>query len=154
MSSHDHGADGRCLSRASLYRAVIAAFRKAPRAANETRNDLMITRHISGSIHHRIVEHGDTVYIGGLVADDKTKDMKGQAEEIFAKLDKLLETAGTSKKKLLQVMVYSSDFNQKDGFNAAWKDWLAPEDMPVRAYLGVSDLSPNTLVEVVTIAAK
>lgn len=114
----------------------------------------MITRHISGPIHHRIVEHGDTVYIGGLVADDKTKDMKGQAEEIFAKLDKLLETAGTSKQKLLQVMVYSSDFNQKDGFNEAWKEWLAPEDMPVRAYLGVSDLSPNTLVEVVTIAAK
>lgn len=114
----------------------------------------MITRHISGPIHHRIVEHGNTVYIGGLVADDKTKDMKGQAEEIFAKLDKLLETAGTSKKKLLQVIVYSSDFNQKDGFNEAWKEWLEPEDMPVRAYLGVSDLSPNTLVEVVTIAAK
>ncbi|MCA0848594.1 RidA family protein [Salipiger thiooxidans] len=114
----------------------------------------MITRHIQGKIHHRIVEHGDTVYIGGLVATDKTKDMKGQAQEIFGKLDELLAQAGTSKEKLLQVMIYSAAFDQKDAFNEAWCEWLSPETFPVRAYIGGAELSPGTLVEVVTVASK
>ncbi|WP_339114740.1 RidA family protein [Thioclava sp. GXIMD2076] len=114
----------------------------------------MITRHIPGKIHHRIVEHGDTVYIGGLVASDKTKDMKGQAEEIFAKLDDLLAQAGTSKDKLLQVTIFSAAFGEKDAFNAAWTEWLSAENFPVRAYIGGAELSKGTLVEVTTIAAK
>lgn len=114
----------------------------------------MITRHIQGKIHHRIVEHGDTVYIGGLVASDKTKDMKGQAEEIFAKLDELLAQAGSSKEKLLSVTIHSAAFDQKDAFNEAWTEWLSPEHFPVRAYIGGAQLSKGTLVEITTIAAK
>ncbi|MBY5971022.1 RidA family protein [Pseudooceanicola marinus] len=114
----------------------------------------MITRHIPGKIHHRVVEHGDTVYIGGLVASDKSKDMKGQAEEIFGKLDELLAMAGTSKDKLLQVMIYSAAYDQKAGFNEAWTAWLDAENFPVRAYIGGAELSEGTLVEVTTIAAK
>lgn len=114
----------------------------------------MIKRHIPGKIHHRIVEHGDTLYIGGLVASDKTKDMKGQAEEIFAKLDELLGSVGSSKEKLLSVTIYSAAFAEKEGFNAAWTEWLAPESFPVRAYIGGAELSEGTLVEVTTIAAK
>jgi len=114
----------------------------------------MITRHITGKIHHRIVEHGDTVYIGGLVADDKTKDMRGQAEEIFGKLDALLTSVGSSKEKLLSVAIYSAAFDQKDGFNDAWIAWLEPQHFPVRAYIGGAELSQGTLVEVTAIAAK
>lgn len=114
----------------------------------------MITRHIQGKIHHRIVEHGDTIYIGGLVASDKSKDMKGQAEEIFGKLEELLAQAGSSKDKLLSVTIYSAAFDQKDAFNAAWTEWLSPESFPVRAYIGGAELSKGTLVEITTIAAK
>jgi len=114
----------------------------------------MITRHIPGKIHHRIVEHGDTIYIGGLVASDKTKDMQGQAAEIFEKLDELLAMAGSSKKKLLSVTIYSAAYGEKDGFNQAWGEWLDPADFPVRAYIGGAELSKGTLVEVTTIAAK
>lgn len=114
----------------------------------------MIVRHIQDKIHHRIVEHGDTVYIGGLVASDKTKDMKGQAEEIFGKLDELLASVGSSRKKLLSVTIFSAAFAEKDGFNEAWAEWLSPEDFPVRAYIGGAELSQGTLVEITTIAAK
>lgn len=114
----------------------------------------MIIRHIPGPIHHRIVEHGTTLYIGGLVASDKSKDMKDQAEEIFCKLEELLERAGSSKRKLLSVTIYSAAFDQRDSFNAAWTDWLSPEDFPVRAYIGGAELSEGTLVEITAIAAK
>lgn len=114
----------------------------------------MIKRHITGKIHHRVVEHGDTVYIGGLVASDKSLGMRGQAEQIFAKLDELLALAGTHKDQLLSVTIHSAAFDQKEAFNEAWAAWLDAEHFPVRAYLGGAELSPGTLVEVTAIAAK
>lgn len=114
----------------------------------------MITRHIQGKIHHRVVEHGETIYIGGLVASDKSKDMKGQAEEIFGKLDELLALAASSKENLLAVTIFSTAFDQKDGFNTAWAEWLSPEHFPVRALIGGAELSEGTLVEITTVAAK
>ncbi|WP_108262532.1 RidA family protein [Mangrovicoccus ximenensis] len=114
----------------------------------------MITRSIRTKIHHRIVEHENTIYIGGLVADDRTKDMKGQTEEICAKLDALLAEAGSSKEKLLSAMIYATDFSQKDGLNEAWTTWLDPEHLPVRAFLGVAQLGEGVLVEIVVTAAK
>jgi enamine deaminase RidA (YjgF/YER057c/UK114 family) len=114
----------------------------------------MITRTTRTAIHHRIVEHNGTVYIGGLVADDRSKDMKGQTEEICAKLDALLAEAGTSKDKLLSAMIYATDFSQKDGLNEAWTTWLDPEHLPVRAFIGVAELGKDVLVEIVVTAAK
>ncbi|WP_417462977.1 RidA family protein [Kordiimonas sp.] len=114
----------------------------------------MIVRHVPGPIHHRVVEHDGTIYVGGLVAGDKSKDMKGQAEEIFAKLEDLLVQAGSSKKKLLSVTIFSAAFGERQGFNEAWTEWLAPEDFPVRAYIGGAELSEGTRVEITAIAAK
>ncbi|HNP63952.1 MAG TPA: RidA family protein [Woeseiaceae bacterium] len=114
----------------------------------------MIKRHIGSKIHHRVVEHNGTIYIGGLVANDKQQDMKGQANEIFKKIDDLLQHVGSRKENLLSVTIYSAAFDQRDAFNDAWSDWLAPSDLPVRAYIGGAELSPGTLVEVTAIAAK
>lgn len=113
----------------------------------------MIDRKVQTKIHHRIAIHNGTVYIGGVVASDKTQDMGGQTREICDKLDELLAEAGSSKEKILQAMIYSADFAQKDALNAVWTDWIAPEHLPTRAYIGGAELPEGNLVEIVVIAA-
>ena len=43
------------------------------------------------------VVHGNTVYLAGLTADDRTLDVKGQTKQILDKIDKFLAEAGTDK---------------------------------------------------------
>ena len=47
------------------------------------------------------VIHGDTIYLAGEVPDDTSKDITGQTAEVLAKIDKLLEQAGSDKTKIL-----------------------------------------------------
>lgn len=114
----------------------------------------MIKRHIQTRINHRVVEHNGVLYFGGLVADDKSLDMKGQTEQICAKIDALLEQVGSSKENLLTAMIYISDFSQKEGMNEAWLEWMPAEHLPTRATIGVAELGKDTLIEVVVSAAR
>jgi enamine deaminase RidA (YjgF/YER057c/UK114 family) len=114
----------------------------------------MITRHIPHKINHRVVEHAGILYFGGLVADDRTQGMKGQTAQICAKIDDLLAQVGSTKDRLLTATVYTSDFSQKEGMNEAWLEWLPADVLPTRATVGVADLGPNTLVEIVVTAAR
>ncbi|MDP2699772.1 RidA family protein [Thalassospira sp.] len=114
----------------------------------------MIKRYIQTKINHRVVEYNGVLYFGGLVADDKTKDMKGQTAEICAKIDALLAETGSSKDKLLTAMIYISDFDAKDGMNDAWLEWLPGDILPTRATIGVAELGKDTLIEIVVSAAK
>ncbi|MDS1134845.1 RidA family protein [Nitratireductor indicus] len=114
----------------------------------------MIKRHIQTRINHRVVEHNGVLYFGGLVADDKSVNMKGQTEQICAKIDALLAEVGSSKDKVLTAMIYISDFSQKDGMNEAWLEWMPAEHLPTRATIGVAELGKDTLIEVVVSAAR
>lgn len=114
----------------------------------------MIQRHIRTKINHRVVEHAGVLYFGGLTADDKSKDMKGQTAEICTKIDDLLAEIGSSKERLLTATIYISDFSQKDGMNEAWLAWLPAEHLPTRATIGVADLGEDTLVEIVVSATR
>ncbi len=50
----------------------------------------MIERHIRTPIMHRVVEHGGVLYFGGIVAEDRSAPMRGQTEQILARIDALL----------------------------------------------------------------
>ncbi|WP_108661761.1 RidA family protein [Acuticoccus kandeliae] len=114
----------------------------------------MIKRHFQTRINHRVVEHNGVLYFGGLTADDKSKDMKGQTEEICAKLDKLLADVGSSKEHILTAMIYISDFDAKEGMNEAWLNWIPAEALPTRATIGVAELGKDCYIEIVISAAK
>ncbi len=113
----------------------------------------MITRKMRTPIMHRAVEHAGTVYVAGVVGDDLTQSMKGQTASALAKIEKVLVEAGTSKKRLLAATLYITDMGQKGAMNEAWNEWLAPEDLPARATIGVADLGENVLIEIVVTAA-
>lgn len=114
----------------------------------------MIARHIRTKIMHRMVEHNGVIYLGGVVADDCSQDMKGQMQQICNMIDDRLAQVGSSKEKLLTAMIYITDFSQKDCMNEAWVNWLPGEHLPTRATIGVADLGEDVLVEVVVSAAK
>ena len=56
---------------------------------------MTIDRHHVGPRMSQIVVHGDTVYLAGQVADDPSADVRGQTEQILAKIDRYLAEAGT-----------------------------------------------------------
>lgn len=114
----------------------------------------MIKRHIQIPIGHRVVEHKDVLYFGGLISRDLDRDMKGQTQDICDRLDELMSEVGTSKENLLTAMIYISDFSQKDEMNEAWLNWIEADDLPTRATIGVAELGQNVLVEIVVSAAK
>lgn len=113
----------------------------------------MIQRLNKTPIMHRSVVHQGVAYLGGVIADDLSKDIKGQTQEVCAKLDKLLAEAGSNRKSLLSATIYITDMSMKQGMNEAWTEWLESGDLPSRATIGISDLGQGVLIEVVVTAA-
>ena len=56
----------------------------------------------------------------GQVADDTSRDVESQTEQVLAKIDRLLETAGTDRTRLLTVTIYLADIADFARMNAAW----------------------------------
>lgn len=75
--------------------------------------------------------------------------VKGQTENVLAKVDDLLNQAGTSKSDLLTANIWlkeiDSDFK---AMNAVWNDWLDPDNKPVRATVEARMARPEILVEI------
>jgi enamine deaminase RidA (YjgF/YER057c/UK114 family) len=113
---------------------------------------MAIDRIQPGEWNSRAVVHDDTVYLSGIVADDKTLPMKEQTDQVLAKIDAILAKAGTDKSKILTATVYLADIEQKDEMNEAWMDWVDVRNLPARAAIGVR-LTPGTLVEIMVTAA-
>jgi enamine deaminase RidA (YjgF/YER057c/UK114 family) len=114
---------------------------------------MAITRIQPGEWNSRASVHGDTVYLSGIVADDRTLGMKGQTEQVLAKIDAILKAAGSDKSKILTATVYLADIDRKDDMNEAWMAWVDRENLPARAAIGVN-LTPGTLVEIMVCAAR
>ena len=93
------------------------------------------------------VVHGNTVYLAGLTADDRTLDVKGQTKQILDKIDKFLAQAGTDKSKLLSANTWSQ-------MNEVWDAWVAPGCTPARATVEARLAAPGLSVEIMVQAAK
>lgn len=104
-------------------------------------------------IMHRVVEHNGVLHFAGVVANDLSKDLKGQTEEVCMKITKLLEAHGSDTSKIISATIFIVNMNEKSKMNEAWVSWLKAEDLPTRATIGVADLGKNVLIEVILTAA-
>ena len=82
---------------------------------------------------HEVVKHNGVIYLAGVVADDKTLGMAGQARQAFDQIDQLLAAHGSSKSRLLTALIFITDMKMKPEMNRIWKEWLSPGDLPTRA---------------------
>lgn len=103
---------------------------------------------------HEVVEHQGTLYLAGIVSEDLTLDMTGQAKDCMRQLATLLTAHGSSMAHVLQATIYIADLAQKPAFDAVWKASFAEGTWPARAGIGVGSLGKDVLVEFVVTAAK
>ena len=82
----------------------------------------------------------------------KSSSVFEQSRDTLANVDSQLAEIGTDKSRVLSVTVYLSRIEDKPEFNRAWDEWVDPENLPMRACVGV-DLEGSDLVEVVVTAA-
>ena len=113
-----------------------------------------ITRHDQSAILSLAVEHGETVYLAGIVAKDLSKDVKGQTREVLGEIDRLLAKCGSSKSKVLQCHIWVTDIRNRAPMNEVWTEWVDKNNLPTRACVEAKLADPNALVEIMLIAAK
>lgn len=97
--------------------------------------------------------HGGVVYLAGQVADDTTKDVRGQTAEILATIDRLLAEAGSDKTRMLQVQIFLSEIGNFAAMNEVWDAWVPQGNTPARATIEARLATPAYLVEIKVIAA-
>jgi enamine deaminase RidA (YjgF/YER057c/UK114 family) len=115
---------------------------------------MTIERFKVGPRMSQAVVHGNTVYIAGQVADDPSADVAGQTSQILAKIDRLLEDAGTDKSRLLSANVWLSDISTFDQMNGVWDEWVTPGSPPARACVEGKLARPQLKVEIMVVAAR
>ena len=93
-----------------------------------------ITRiHTENPNMSQTVIHSDTVYLAGQVPNDYSGDITAQTEETLAKVDGLLEEAGTDKSNLLQASIWVKSMDDFAAMNEVWGAWVDPNNKPARA---------------------
>ncbi|MGF7162870.1 enamine deaminase RidA (YjgF/YER057c/UK114 family) [Rhodoligotrophos appendicifer] len=102
----------------------------------------------------RAVVHGDTIYLAGQVADDKTADIAEQTRQTLAKVDALLASTGSDKSRLLSAQIWLSTMDHFAAMNAVWDAWVVPGATPTRCCGKVELADPDLLVEIVVVAAR
>src|SRR2546429_9931206 len=94
---------------------------------------MSIARHDSSSILSQAVEHGNTVYLAGVVAKGLDKDIKGQTKEVLDEVDRLLGKCGSPKSKLPQAQFWVTDIRSRAPIIEVWTLWADAQNMSARA---------------------
>jgi enamine deaminase RidA (YjgF/YER057c/UK114 family) len=101
----------------------------------------------------QVVIHGNTVYLAGQVGEYH-HNVADQTRDALARVDALLEQAGSSRDQLLQVTIWLADMADFAAMNAVWDAWVPVGQAPARACGEAKLADPRLLVEVIVCAAK
>ena len=86
------------------------------------------------------------------VADDSSQGVRGQVEQVLRQIDETLVKIGSSRERLLEVLIFLADLSDAPELNAAWDAWVPAGHLPVRACVQAG-LSAGYRVEMVVTAA-
>ena len=99
------------------------------------------------------VVHGDVVYLAGQVDREASASVGEQTRHILARIDELLEMAGSDKTRLLTAMIWVADMRFFQEMNEVWDEWVSPGNAPARACVEARLATPSFLVEIQVTAA-
>lgn len=103
----------------------------------------------------RIVEHNGTIYLAGIVSDDKNLDIKGQTKRVLKIAEDRFKEAKTNKYRILRTEIFLKDISRDFAdFNSVWDEWVSSSNPPARACVEANMASKETLVEIIFTAAK
>ena len=97
--------------------------------------------------------HGSTAYLAGQVSQLKDGDITAQCHDVFAKIDALLDQAGSDRSHVLSAQIWLKDMADYAGMNEVWDSWINPESPPVRACVQSPMAQSHYLVEIMVITA-
>lgn len=98
-----------------------------------------------------VVIHNDTIYLSGLVGEGDS--VAAQARDILAKVDRLLEKAGSDKSKLLQAVIWLTDISTFAEMNSVWDAWIDKANPPARATVEAKLAVAKYRIEIMVTAA-
>ena len=111
----------------------------------------MIERQHTGLRMSKIVKHNGVAYLCGQVGTGET--VAEQTEDCLARIDALLEEAGSDREHMLQAIIWLSDMADFAEMNAVWDAWVPEGHAPARA-CGEARLARDVLkVEIIVTAA-
>ncbi|TSH73892.1 RidA family protein [Acinetobacter sp. RF15A] len=113
-----------------------------------------IQRLNSNQVMSAVTIHQQTVYLSGQVPDSTYLDIEGQTKEVLAKIDQLLELAGTDKSRLLSAQLFVKNLADFQQVNALWINWMEGCGTPARATIQADLVNPDWLIEIAVIAAQ
>ena len=111
----------------------------------------MIERQETGQRMSKIVKHNGTVYLCGQVGSGDS--VTEQTQDCLARVDALLEQAGSSRDQILQAIIWVSDMAHFAEMNAVWDAWVPEGHAPARACGEAKLARPELKVEVIVTAA-
>jgi enamine deaminase RidA (YjgF/YER057c/UK114 family) len=114
---------------------------------------MTIQRYEVGPRMSQAVVYRGVAYLAGIVADELVPSVGEQTQQILAKIDRLLATAGSDKTKLLKANIWLSDIRRFDEMNVVWEAWIAKDNPPVRATVEARLAGAGYLVEIMVEAA-
>lgn len=114
----------------------------------------VITRHKTNARMSRIVVHGGVAYLAGVLPADRAGDIKFQTADVLNRIDELLASIGSDKKKLLTAQIWLKDItNDFQGMNEVWDAWVPEGEAPTRATCQAPLMTPEVLVEIIVTVA-
>ena len=111
----------------------------------------MIERIDTGPRMSRIVKHNGVAYLCGQVGDGDT--VAEQTRDCLARVDALLERAGSSRERILQAIIWLADMDDFAEMNAVWDAWVPAGHAPARACGEAKLARPALKVEIIVTAA-
>ncbi|MDP4989841.1 MAG: RidA family protein [Marivita lacus] len=111
----------------------------------------MIERQEIGQRMSKIVKHNGTVYLCGQVGSGDT--VTEQTQDCLARVDALLDQAGSSRDQILQAIIWVADMADFAEMNAVWDAWVPAGHAPARACGEAKLARPELKVEVIVTAA-
>lgn len=99
----------------------------------------------------KIVKHNGVAYLCGQVGEGET--VAEQTRDCIARVEALLDRAGSSPEKMLQAIIWLADMNDFAEMNSVWDAWVPAGCAPARA-CGEAKLARADLkVEIIVTAA-
>jgi enamine deaminase RidA (YjgF/YER057c/UK114 family) len=80
----------------------------------------------------KAVIHNDLIWLSGQTGKPGTS-VTQQTQDILAEIDRILAECGSSKSRILQVVIWLADMGDFEEMNAVYDAWIDPQNPPARA---------------------